>query len=408
MTVNRRHFLMTAGAAAFAAPKNAPRANVVLIVANGVGSWMLGCYGNRDLATPHLDRFAQGGMRFVQSGSAVPTDQGFATLFTSQLPSQLSGTQTQAAGFIEQAGLAGLLGANGYRVGHAGAWPPAEGSVPQNPALVTNAATQFLEQQSNGSPFLLTVQYPAIATFAESAVSKNLERYKTSRFETFNYAAQPAKMATKAGAWNDLRMNLRRFAAGVTTLDEQIPALMDKLRQKGLADNTIVVFTSVSGYLLGQHGLWGGFDAIPQHTLFEHVCAVPLMWQWPGHVPPTATRSNLISTYDLVPALAAANGIKAPASAYGRSYLKIVEGKVLGKKETWPGYLFTTAPGVDSLRDNRYKIVLRGDQGPHEIYDLRGDAAEDINQYDNAAFTQVRDGMTQALNNWKARGAKQG
>ena len=73
MPLNRRHFMMGAASAAFAATKPAPQTpNILLIVADDLASWMLGCYGNQEIHTPNIDTLARTGTRFINSFCCSP------------------------------------------------------------------------------------------------------------------------------------------------------------------------------------------------------------------------------------------------------------------------------------------------------------------------------------------------
>ncbi|MCQ8811699.1 sulfatase-like hydrolase/transferase, partial [Escherichia coli] len=71
------------GALAQKAAPNRPRPNIVFILADDLASWMLGCYGNREIKTPNIDRLAQGGMRFINHSVCTPIcSASRATIFT--------------------------------------------------------------------------------------------------------------------------------------------------------------------------------------------------------------------------------------------------------------------------------------------------------------------------------------
>src|ERR1051326_1119904 len=92
MPSTRRHFLFGALAAPVFADKKhvAPeRPSILLILADGLGDWMLGCYGNKEIHTPNIDRLAATGMRFINSLCSTPASVAArATLFTGRLPRQ--------------------------------------------------------------------------------------------------------------------------------------------------------------------------------------------------------------------------------------------------------------------------------------------------------------------------------
>src|SRR6266545_3925408 len=92
MAIPRRHFLLgsLAPIIAHAQRKGAPaRPNVLLIVADDLAAWMLGCYGNKEIHTPNIDRLAQTGVRFANNFVCTPIcSASRATLFTGRTPMQ--------------------------------------------------------------------------------------------------------------------------------------------------------------------------------------------------------------------------------------------------------------------------------------------------------------------------------
>src|SRR5205085_6896772 len=95
MLSTRRHFFLGALAAPVLAQKKRPapeRPNIVLIVADDLGDWMLGCYGNKEIRTPNIDRLAATGMRFLNCLFCTPESApAHATLFTGRTPRQMGG-----------------------------------------------------------------------------------------------------------------------------------------------------------------------------------------------------------------------------------------------------------------------------------------------------------------------------
>jgi arylsulfatase A-like enzyme len=170
-----------------------------------------------------------------------------------------------------------------------------------------------------------------------------------------------------------------------------------------LLDSTIVILTSDTGVLLGQHGLWGRGLASDPVNMYEPVMGIPMIWSWLGKVPPTNSRPELISSYDLLPTLCEAAGVSSPEgrNLCGRSYLALALNQKLPKKEPWRTAVFGQYRNAEMARDNRYKLILR-DEGktPGELYDLVADAREKTNQYDNPQFVSVRERLAAELAVW--------
>jgi arylsulfatase A-like enzyme len=364
MPLNRRHFLFGALAAPVVAAtkKHAvvEHPNIVLIVAQDLGAYMTGCYGNTEVHTPNIDRLAKTGVRFHNSFSCAPvgTDQG---------------------GFASA----------GYNCARS------------NSAAQTG---EFLEAQAPAKPFFLVVAWPS--PNAVAAPQKNLDLYAKTGFETVGWDAV-ASNATHPEMLRDVPGNLRKYAASLTTLDQEIPALQSTLQKRGVWDNTLVVFSSDGGYLLGRHGLWGDAGASDPASMYEEIVRTPLIWSWPSRFPPQTVRNDVVNSYDLMPALCELAGIAPPARSAGPSYLPFVYGRRMGKKQTWPDLALGRIRNTEMARDERYKLILRDQgKGANELYDETADPKEQENQADNSKFAGMRERLTGRLAAW--RGAQKG
>jgi arylsulfatase A-like enzyme len=229
--------------------------------------------------------------------------------------------------------------------------------------------------------------------------------YKGVNFDSFGIRPKAANALREANLMDDAVGNLRKCAASTSALDDQMPLLQRKLIDKGFFENTLVVFTGDNGFLLGRHGLWSKGHASNPINMYEEVIGVPMIWSWPGRVPTAITRPELISFYDFVPTVCEALGVAAPArNLCGRSYLNLATGKPLPKKQRWQDLVFGNFRYADYARDNRFKVVLRNNgEGPNELYDLRKDPREMVNEYENPQYLTVRERLTTALSAWKQK-----
>ncbi|MGB9611901.1 MAG: sulfatase family protein, partial [Bryobacteraceae bacterium] len=171
----------------------------------------------------------------------------------------------------------------------------------------------------------------------------------------------------------------------------------------GLFDNTLFIFTSSHGALLGRHGLWGDGRASRPVNLYEEVIHVPMIWSWPGRVPTHNVRPELVSLYDLLPAVgeAAGAGASKEPQACSRSFLPVVMNRPLPKKNPWPDIVFAQLEDAVMARDKYYKLIVRGD-GRGELYDIRKDPRERNNVYGDPGFSTVRAGLEKKLEAWRA------
>jgi choline-sulfatase len=456
MNLTRRQMLAGLTAAPLLAQKKSPvtRPNVVLVIADDLAAWMLGCYGNQEIRTPNIDLLARAGVRFQHNYVCTPSGSpSRATLLTGRTPRQhgiqdfLTGSpveippQGQAAApasFAQEVMLSDMLSAAGYRCGYVGRWDMgndtkpghsysytctiAPEGVPYNDPvmylngeekkesgylaeLITRRAAEFIDQQSPATPFLLTVGYLNPHTPYEGQPKKYYDLYANTSFATFNVSPRAANALRNREMLDAITENTRKCAAAVTALDDQIAVLQKKIFDKKFFDNTIVIFCGSNGQLLGRHGLWGSGLASNPINMYEESVAVPMIWSWPGLIPVESVRPELISEYDFLPTVADAVGVKPPArNLCGRSYLTAAVGRPFSKKEPWRDQVFGQYRDTEMVRDKMYKLVLRNQgEGPSELFDLRTDSHERINVYADQAYVSVREALTKDLADWRKK-----
>ena len=457
MPLNRRDFLFTAASTALA-QRNAPpaaRPNILLILADDLAAWMLGCYGNKEIRTPNMDSLARAGIRFQNAYVATPIcSPSRATLFTGRVPRQhgihdflterpvdnpRQGQKAAPASFAQEVMLSDVLASAGYTCGYVGKWHMGNDEKPghgysytytmvggqrsyTNPTmylngekveeqgyladLMTRRACEFLDKQNATKPFLLSVGYLNPHTPYEGHPQKYYDMYANTKFDTVGYENPSPNALREKDMLKDIVGNLRKAAAATTALDDQIPVLLRKLQERKLWDNTLIVFTGDNGYLLGRHGLWSKGLASDPPNRYEEVVRVPLILSGPGKIPTDAMAPELVSFYDMVPTLCQAAGVSAPASRglVGRSFLGIAKRDPMPKGERWRNLVFAHLHNTEMARDGRFKLVLRNEgKGPNEFYDLTVDPREKVNHYDNPQFVTARDRLTKELADWRRR-----
>jgi uncharacterized sulfatase len=160
----------------------------------------------------------------------------------------------------------------------------------------------------------------------------------------------------------------------VSFVDAQVGIVLDALKERGLDDDTVIVFTSDHGYHLGEHGLW------QKMSLFENSARVPLVIVVPGGRSGVTT-THTVELIDLAPTLCDLCGVPAAKGFEGRSLAPLVVGDAAAV-ETFPdrpAFTEVTRGGAlgASVRSGRWRYTLwNGGRAGHELYDEDTDPKE--------------------------------
>lgn len=404
--------------------------NVILIVTDNHGAWTLGCYGNKDIKTPNLDRMAAEGVRFEHAFANNPVcSPNRATLLTGLMPSRhgvhcflRAGPPQVGEGahcvISEFPTLPRLLKARGYACGLVGKWhlggnmTPQEGladewvtmphgasptffnadvvennTVRKEPLHLTQfwtqRALQFIERNKD-KPFFLYLCYNGPYGLGPAQL-KDCERvphwhdYADKDLPSFPRLPMHPWQHDNKAYHNNLQC-IRRYAAEVTTIDDGVGALMDKLRASGLAKNTVIIFTGDNGWAGGQNGLWGMGDHTRPLTAFDAQMRVPLLWWHKGRIAAGKVAKESVSHLDFMPTLLEHLGftgdLPATARLTGKAYTPRLRG------EPMPDWNDTTLYEFENLRCFRTpaeKFIERFGDEVDEHYDLAHDAGETAN-----------------------------
>jgi arylsulfatase A-like enzyme len=177
------------------------------------------------------------------------------------------------------------------------------------------------------------------------------------------------------------------YTATLRAVDESVGRLLDFLEKEGLADNTLVVYSSDQGFYLGEHG-W--FD---KRWIFEESARTPLLVRWPGVTKPGTVSRDLVSNLDFAETFLDAAGVPVPAEMQGRSLRPILAGKRPADWRTSFFYQYFEWPTPHRVRPHygvitdRYKLVhffgtaddywelYDREKDPHELRDVIRDPA---------------------------------
>jgi arylsulfatase A-like enzyme len=190
---------------------------------------------------------------------------------------------------------------------------------------------------------------------------------------------------------------IKDYLRCVASLDENLGRVLDYLDETGLADNTIVVYSSDQGWYLGEHG-W--FD---KRWMYEESLHTPLIVRWPGTVKTGSVDTHLVSNLDFAETFLDIAGVDVPSNMQGRSLVPLLKGE---SPDDWREsfyYHYYEYPGAHSVqrhygvRDDRYKLIYFYQIGEWELYDLAKDPHELKNCYDDPQYAKIAKEMHQKL-----------
>lgn len=194
------------------------------------------------------------------------------------------------------------------------------------------------------------------------------------------------------------------YLGTVLAVDESVGRLLKFLDDEGLADNTVVVFSSDQGFYLGEHG-W--FD---KRWIYEESVTTPLMVRWPGVTKAGSRNASLVSVLDFPETFLDAAGVPVPADMQGRSLAPLLRGQTPKDWRTSFYYHYYEFPAVHSVRKHygvvtdRYKLFhfYEPDMNSWTLIDNRKDPHELKNVYDDRSYADVRQQLHAELNRLRA------
>jgi len=171
----------------------------------------------------------------------------------------------------------------------------------------------------------------------------------------------------------------------VKYIDDQLGRILQRLDDRGLADNTLVIFTTDHGDMVGAHGCIG--KSI--FSFYDDLVRIPLLMRLPGQINPGTVVDQPVSQIDFMPTIMDYAGLPIPEGIHGASMRPLVE----GREAPWRDYAFCQrASQGRMLRTEQYKFFLRSKPGVVALYDLEEDPHEDRNLAKDAGYAKsVRD-----------------
>lgn len=415
--------------------------NIVYILADDLGYGDLSILGQKHFQTPHLDQLAREGMIFTQhysgctvcapSRSSLMTGQHTGhTFIRGNKEIQPEGQQPLEARAIT---MAELLKEVGYATGAFGKWglgfPGSEGD-PNNqgfdefygyncqrmghnyypyslwhnqekiilagnegkkteeygPEVIHKQALKFLEDNKS-KPFFM--YYPSIIPHAELfAPEEDMAKYRGKFLPEKVYNGIDDGPDYKIGGYGSQPESHAAFAAMVDYLDMQVGEIVAKLKELGVYENTLIIFTSDNGPhqeggadpdYFDSNGPMRGY----KRDLYEGGIRVPMIACWPGSIKAGSTTDHVSAFWDVMPTIAELAGVKSPENMDGISFLSTLLGENEQKIHDYLYWEFHELGGRQAIRKNNWKLVryqvLNHDKTTTELYDLNADLGETNN-----------------------------
>jgi arylsulfatase A-like enzyme len=183
---------------------------------------------------------------------------------------------------------------------------------------------------------------------------------------------------------------MQDYLGCIASVDEGVGKVLDFLKESGLDENTIVVYTSDQGFYLGEHG-W--FD---KRFIYDESFKTPLLIKWPNVIKAGSKNSQMVQNLDFAQTFLDAAGVKAPADMQGESLVPIFKGKGQNFRDA-AYYHYYEYPGQHTVKRHyglvteKYKLVhYYYDVDEWELYDRLNDKNEMKNVYNDPKYTKIK------------------
>ena len=429
------------------------RPNVLLIMTDQHRKDAIGAYGNPVIRTPHLDALAAGGVRFencwVQHAACMPSR---ACLFTGRYP-MAHGVRRNGVPLSEnETTLADVFRRNGYRTGGAGKFHflphyPYRSPLPMmetHPEPYYGFEEFHLGEDGRSGEHWVWIRrnHPEYDKTPDSTIPLELHNSHWSASHAIDFIRtcagkrepffafcsfvdphhgynppspyremyrredMPApiqregefddkpphlkkRMQRREGVGKDVAYNRTQYYGEVTFIDDSIGRILKTLDELEIRDNTLVIFTSDHGDMLGDHGLYFKNLAYPQSA------SVALLFHWPGHIRQGKVVTGIVQQIDILPTILDLVDLETPAGVQGRS-----QASLLTTDGTDTGHEYAYIEHVDSdytLRSLKWRFTVYPGKPYGELYDLESDPHEFVNFWDDDRFASLKGELMQRL-----------
>ncbi|MEW5807698.1 MAG: sulfatase-like hydrolase/transferase [Acidobacteriota bacterium] len=374
-------FLLLAGCSSWQKVSNP---NLIVIIVDTLRADRLGCYGYHKIKTQNIDRIAREGLLFTEAVSQVPlTLPSHCTIFTGRYPTA-HGVRHNGLFKLNQdeITLAEVLKENGFETAaFVGSYILNSGFGLEQGFKTYNDVKIELKSASEMKSVQEIKGPERVAEQVNEEFFKWLPAVRGKRFFAWIHYYDPHYPYVPP-ADTSKKLEGEGYDQEISYSDQCIGDLLEKLEEKGVLDNSILVFTSDHGESLGEHGE-------NAHGIFIYDCTIriPFILRAPWMAKGGSRYNGLFETVDIMPTLLGLLNISIPPSAQGKSFAEEINGRKYreGKSESYAEtYMPTFEYGwseLKSIRSGEKKYI----EAPiPELYHLTKDPGELINLYDSA------------------------
>jgi len=425
------------------------RPNVVVILTDDQRWDMMSCEGHPYLQTPNMDRIAAEGARFANMFVTTSLCSPSRASFLSGLYAHAHKVTSNFTDYPADLGSYPLqLQKSGYETAYIGKWHMGEESDEKRPGFdywithkgqgkyydtefningkrevkkgyythrVTDMTIDWLKGKHD-KPFLLMMGHKAphtpftpekkYATIYDDIEVRypwtafHLEdkpRWIKERLDTWHgiygpiYGFRKDFPDTSAESVLEFATFVRAYTASIKSVDDSVGRVYEALKDTGLLENTVLVFTSDNGFFLGEHGM------SDKRTMHEASIRVPLLVRYPKLVGAGTVIDKMVLSVDLAPSILDICGAEPLKNIHGKSWKGLLGGKSRGWRKSWHYSYdyekqFPYTPNVRGVRTDEWKYVHypNGDDKPDlykaELYNLKDDPGEKRNLIDDARY----------------------
>lgn len=418
------------------------RPNILFVFSDQHRFCDLGYAGNPEVETPNLDSLAREGAHFTHAYTSCPLCvPARGTLLTSLHALRHGAAANDMAIKNDCTSVAHVLTGAGYNTAYIGKWHL--GGVPRNqfitkerrlgfeywrgcecnhnylsayyddndnvrhlidgyePITQTNLAIEYMEQQKQSERswalwLCFSTPHSPYLALPEGEAERYLDRDLTLRPNV-----QPIRFEDTLNGRKkvpDLKKCYAGYSAHIRQIDIQIGRLIEYLKQNGQYENTIFIYTSDHGDMLGSHG------HLNKQLYYDESVRIPFLLFWPGHVP-GGRREQLLSIIDISPTLLGLLGLRFENEIDGTDCSRVLQNPVVKGQDFIYSYsyvpchqaMFREVRSWRAIINQRFTLAADQNRVPICLYDRQNDALQQKNVADAPEYSAIREELLVAL-----------